>query len=1262
MPWWRGSMTAPKTTDAATSPAAVSISSTTSLPRWAARLLLAAGSLLLFLLMLVPVGYYALKSPLLYDKLAPLLATRLQPLGIELEQPGSLQLDLLRGLTLQNLHLRWHDEQQGNVELAVGRLHVEYAVAPLLRGRLDITDAQLSNVQLTTNLLATNESEAATASPMTLTELDELLRSPPIPLTIDRLSLANIRFDLRLDQDEPHWTRLQGHIQQLSGTANWQHDRLQGQLHLAIDKPSGGAWKLIQAGPTGRQQLTLTPDLNSQLAWNLTRDQQGWTLNKATIDSRLAVDHPSLMQQDKTLGHSTALTLNINASASSAPNTAHQTGIASVFPLQVDATVDSDITALTLDDFRHDGLRLDLLASHQLAITLHGELAPFSDSPPPLAFSGKQTLSLMRLDARHQDQQANISNLTLTLDAKGNAATSLPIATPLSFDIDLASQADKIHLSQTSVESTFSPQIKLAANGRLDSANWQQDLTLHFTPELVTSDLSVRIGEGDQAEQYHVDQQQLTASGDFQHGSLTLRSELALDDAHIPQLKRKLSVAGQVDLTTDLELSQPTASLQVQLDNKALASLKLSADNRRSPFTLHHELEATLDARLRRLHAAADPLETLGDLKLHWRGDLDLRHDADNLLTADFSRLAQWPLHQQGEIRIQQRRRPQQADGLVLTKPAKLTYALAKAGNDYQSTLHLTAAGLRAASMTRPIPLQFWHKAKFDWPLTTADSSATLRIDDTDAISLQLNAKNKPRHLALDSRWSLNVRPQWESWLPALAPVEMVGALKSAHWLKAEISHPYRSILDATPAALNKMRATLTLDSQLTQATNQPGTLLQLSGPTILKQHLDWSAGASQLKSRFEISAAELSQQVQIKGLNGSIELSTASSLAPQDGKLALQLSSGSLTLLSEGDDQSAAANLEAVIVPLDLKLSARQQNEKIILDSLHLRSGAGFIDLAATGEASLDGNNAQLDGTLTTTLRHDLLINPYFGGTGSATVPWHLVLLDGRQLSIDGETRFDSLDITTKHFQLQGLDGRMNIAEELIWTGEQLKFRYLKNPDPFQRVDFTRVQPFLEDRDNLRADVISLDGKAFGPALASIDIKQNVVHLQQLDVDLFGGHLTGQLYLDARPGAWKIGLLSRITQLDPRQLLPQGRKSKADILAPLNMRTAVEFDIGQRLLQGRIDITKISREQLFQLLEIIDPDYQNEQLAPLRSALRLAFPQRLSIDMRQGLLDMEVAISALGQPLRIRGLPLTPLIQHFAGVALEQLGSIPLE
>jgi uncharacterized protein involved in outer membrane biogenesis len=174
--------------------------------------------------------------------------------------------------------------------------------------------------------------------------------------------------------------------------------------------------------------------------------------------------------------------------------------------------------------------------------------------------------------------------------------------------------------------------------------------------------------------------------------------------------------------------------------------------------------------------------------------------------------------------------------------------------------------------------------------------------------------------------------------------------------------------------------------------------------------------------------------------------------------------------------------------------------------------------------------------------------------------------------------------------------------------------------------------------------------------------VKQNLFRLQRFDVDVFGGHLTGQLYFNARPDGWKIGLLSRISHVDARQMLPKDSLLKNSPLSPISARTALEFDINKRLIEGRINITEISREQLLQLLDIIDPDHQDEQIARVRTALRVAYPESVTVDMKQSLMDLEVTISALPKPIQVRGLPLTPLIQHFGGGALDALQKIPLQ
>ena len=45
-------------------------------------------------------------------------------------------------------------------------------------------------------------------------------------------------------------------------------------------------------------------------------------------------------------------------------------------------------------------------------------------------------------------------------------------------------------------------------------------------------------------------------------------------------------------------------------------------------------------------------------------------------------------------------------------------------------------------------------------------------------------------------------------------------------------------------------------------------------------------------------------------------------------------------------------------------------------------------------------------------------------------------------------------------------------------------------------------------------------------------------------------------------------------------------------------MRTAIEFDMRKSLMEGQIDIVEIGKEQLFDILDFLDPDHINENLS----------------------------------------------------------------
>ncbi len=1235
------------------------------------RLGLVLGSIFLLFTALLVALYFALRDPWLYQKLSPYLAKRLEPLGIELTQPGSLQIDVLRSVTLRDLQVSWRDPDIGTLELTLGALDLHYYVNELLKGELKLEDLAIRDAQIRATLNTTQSQPLDTSqSSLSLNDLDALLSRPPLPVSIKQLALQRIALQLSTGEGT-QWQRLSGQLKQATGAFSWQSKGLSGALKLEVDQP----WQFALEDEKGRMTLDFMPQLQSRLQWQLDHEAPGWHLARAGWDQTLNLRKLELTRVHNGVAQSLAqaeqFSMQFKAQASTQNDHSTLTGLRQMFPLQVDADLKTHLSGLRGFALESVGLKLQTLAEQDLNLSLQGLLQPFAAGEPPLSWQVSQHLQFQELDAAVQGHQLTSNGLHMTLKGQGEVPSQLQSLVPLKFAMTLEGDAPQLVWQQLSaasdtaaLQASLKPAFQLQASGVVPSLKDPlRKLQMKFAPRLTADGLVVSMARAGERSVYRADQERFGATGSLDQGQLSLLADLQVDGLHLPELLDQFSLQNQIDLQTGLDFKQPTVQWKTQLDGRPLLAMDLKGNNQPGNFTLAHQINGFFDTKLKRLHPAAEMLDRLGNVEIQWNGAFKLKHGVDSIVALDFSKFSHWRFADQGQIQWRQTRPPVHADGLQLSGPLKVDYGIEKQGaRDYSSELRLATRGIQFAPLVKPVPFVFSQRSHLDWPLTSVESRGDLKIAGNDAASYKLQATNLPKHFDFDTHWSFSSQPEWQVYAPMLAALDSIGAVTGEHQLKGTVAHPYRSLLDFEAAQLQQLKADVTLDSQFTQASDQRGRLLQIFAPVDVHQQVHWSAGAANLKGRYHIAAAKVLGQMTLEDFGGQYTLNADSGLTPDGGKIDLQVSTGSLLLHETDAEPDAAANMKNLLVPFNLNITARQAKQKVLLENLSLQTGDRILDLQASGEAGLDGKNAQLYSTLRMRLQPDLLQTPYLSGAGTIQIPWQLILLNGDQLSIDGDIRFDQLDLATQNWQIQGLNGGLHFEEELLWTGERLKYRYLRDPDPFQRVDFSRVQPFLQDRVNLSVMGIATAEQSIGPGLVNLQLQQNVLNLRQLDLQLFGGHITGRLYVDTRPGNWQIGLLSRITEVDPRQLLRQGSALREGVYAPLSARTAVTFDIRRRLLEGRIDVTKINREQLYQLLEVLDPDYEDEQLAALRAALRIAHPEQVSINMHQGLLDLEARISALPQPLRIKGLPLTPLIQYFAGVALEALGNVPLE
>ena len=273
---------------------------------------------------------------------------------------------------------------------------------------------------------------------------------------------------------------------------------------------------------------------------------------------------------------------------------------------------------------------------------------------------------------------------------------------------------------------------------------------------------------------------------------------------------------------------------------------------------------------------------------------------------------------------------------------------------------------------------------------------------------------------------------------------------------------------------------------------------------------------------------------------------------------------------------------------------------------------------------------------------------------SGSVNLPWEVKLLAKDKIKFNSQLEFNELNIISDELSIEGLNGRVEISEDLSLANGGVEFKYLKGRDPFIRVDYSQLEPYLLDDGALEFSLVKIPNANVGPFVGSVHIEQNLLNVSLFTMKMFDGMQTGKMYFNFNNEDLKFGLLSRVSALNMGAL---SNKKKDE--HRISMRTVVEFDARKSLLEGQVDIIEIGKEQLFDILDFLDPDHINEKFEPLRTALSLSYPEYVGVRMNNGFMDLSVKINTLASDINIRAIPLSPIIQQNIGSTLNTLKQV---
>ena len=269
-----------------------------------------------------------------------------------------------------------------------------------------------------------------------------------------------------------------------------------------------------------------------------------------------------------------------------------------------------------------------------------------------------------------------------------------------------------------------------------------------------------------------------------------------------------------------------------------------------------------------------------------------------------------------------------------------------------------------------------------------------------------------------------------------------------------------------------------------------------------------------------------------------------------------------------------------------NLKISLKRDNSFIKIDAASISNK--IYELSVAGALDLDTFVGAISGNNNFNLNRVKAKN--INTSGSLSIPWELKLISKDDLKFTTLMKFDGLSITSDEFSIEGLNGSINVSEDLAISENGVKFKSLKGRDPFLRVDYSQLEPYLIDDDVLSSQTTIIDHRAWTIyrkcRSGAKSIKRFILHMK-----MFDGMQMGKMYFNFNNEDLKFGLLSRVSGLNMGAL-----SNKEKDRHRVGMRTAIEFDMRKSLMEGQIDIVEIGKEQLFDILDFLDPDHINEK------------------------------------------------------------------
>ena len=428
----------------------------------------------------------------------------------------------------------------------------------------------------------------------------------------------------------------------------------------------------------------------------------------------------------------------------------------------------------------------------------------------------------------------------------------------------------------------------------------------------------------------------------------------------------------------------------------------------------------------------------------------------------------------------------------------------------------------------------------------------------------------------------------------------------------------------------------------------------------------------------FSVKASgRIPQQTDIDSLNIPVDAAATVSLQNVEGAFAqhqVKGAGGAISLSFVPGDQALAKVVSDVQVssiqlapglPVDRLSDAALQLDVTAKDFDHfnlsrLRVGAKGAELDVTGKVSgvkgiLTGQQnlgemlsqlfAQVNTDISLDLEQfqDVLKTAGILGSGQAKITVSALKKEEGPFDARLGLTAKQMNVTQEGQSIQNINGGLSFRKHLTWNPDSSDTSLPKQFNPTDLL--SQLRSISPKRKNLTIDQMNLEKMNISNFSTHILFERNAFKIQNLAMNLLDGGLGGNIVLATGKD---FGLSAQIeaAQLDLNQLLDKKLRIQGDSRVDLTTGLTVFFDqktgaLDMSRTELDLFITHIGREALDRLLVYLDPEGNKPMLVAARAQIRFALPGRVTIQMKRGMMDLEILFSeGFLPPLKIKRVP----------------------